>query len=57
MMSSDLIEFKKIELDYRLKKNDNNIIIKNKTKNEMLLINEGLKYIRLQKCKFHAVKP
>lgn len=47
MMSSDLIEFKKIELDYRLKKNDNNIIIKNKTKNEMLLINEGLKYIIL----------
>lgn len=47
MMSSNLIEFTKIELDYRFDKNQNFINLKNKTENEFILENEGTKYILL----------
>ena len=47
MTSSNLIEIIKIELDCRLNKNNNFISIKNKSENELLLINEETKYFLL----------
>ncbi len=46
-MSSNLIEFTKIELDYRFNKNDNFVYLKNKTEYEFFLENEGIKYVLL----------
>lgn len=47
MTNSNLIELIKIELDCRLNKNNNYISIKNKSENELLLINEETKYFLL----------
>lgn len=46
-MSSNLIEFTKIELDYRFNKKDNFVYLKNKTDYDFLLENEGIKYVLL----------
>ena len=46
-MSSNLIEFTKIELDYRFNKKDNFVFLKNKTDYDFLLENEGIKYVLL----------